>query len=348
MEKKIERLTADQERELVDFRNRQWAIGTSCEPMNRAEAEIAISDAYREIGKAPPKFFWMTSPMTCALALHVLTKIAENTKALAGLGAGLWDGLGDGLGAGLWDGLRDGLGDGLWDGLWAGLGAGLGQTWWWGQMDAFWLAFYRFGTDLGCTQKPEHLRRLAIMERISASCGFWYPRDGVCLVSDRFLSVKWDESRNAVGMPFRLHSGDGAAVRFRDQWGLFYWHGYRIPFSHEWIITDKARITADAIMAEPNAELRRIMCEITAFEPIRSIAKVVARDKDGNGHDRQLLSAEIGGETIRIVEVINGSVEPDGSCRKFLLGAMPGETPHDVIAASYGINPKHFREAVRT
>jgi hypothetical protein len=101
-------------------------------------------------------------------------------------------------------------------------------------------------------------------------------------------------------------------------------------------------------MAEPNAELRRIMCEITAFEPIRKIAKTLAKDKDGNGLTRRLLSAKIGSETVRIVEVENGSLEPDGTRRKFLLGAMPGKTPHEVIAASYGIAAQHYREAVRS
>jgi hypothetical protein len=60
------------------------------------------------------------------------------------------------------------------------------------------------------------------------------------------------------------------------------------------------------------------------------------------------LTAEVKGETLRIVEVVNGSLEPDGTRRKFLLGAMPGKTPHEAIAASYGINPAHYQEAVRT
>jgi hypothetical protein len=215
-------------------------------------------------------------------------------------------------------------------------------------MDTSWLAFYRFGTDLGCEQKAEHLRRLAIMERIAASCGFWYPRDGICLVSDRFARVTWDDARNAAGLPFRLHNATGMAVQFRDGWGLHYWHGYRIPADKAWIIEDKGRVTAETIMAETNAELRRIMCEVTEFAPIRAIARIVSEDHDGNGRPRRLLVAHVAGDDIRLLEVENGSLEPDGSRRKFVLGAMPGETPHDAVAASYGIGPRHFREAVRT
>jgi hypothetical protein len=146
----------------------------------------------------------------------------------------------------------------------------------------------------------------------------------------------------------RPHCDSGPSHRWRDGFEIHHWHGYRIPDDHSWIVTDKARITADAIMTEPNAELRRVMCEVTAFDPIRAIAKVIAEDVDGNGHPRRLLTADIKGDKIRIVEVQNGSLEPDGSRRKFLLGAMPGATPHDVVAASYGINPKIYVEAVRT
>src|SRR5208337_3942180 len=113
-------------------------------------------------------------------------------------------------------------------------------------------------------------------------------------------------------------------------------------------IKNKEEITAEAIMKEPNAELRRIMCEITGFEPVLSIAEVVSKDKDGNRHPRRLLTVKINEDILRIIEVQNGSLEPNGTYRKFLLGAMPGSTPKEAIAASYGISPKHYREAVRT
>jgi hypothetical protein len=51
---------------------------------------------------------------------------------------------------------------------------------------------------------------------------------------------------------------------------------------------------------------------------------------------------------VRILEVSNGTREPDGTRRTFHLGAMPGDTPHQVVAASYGINPETYRESVRT
>jgi phage baseplate assembly protein W len=177
---------------------------------------------------------------------------------------------------------------------------------------------------------------------MTASAGFYWTLDGICFASERPSEIHLDQGG-------QLHAEDGMAIRYAGTgWGLYSWHGYRIPDDHSWIITDKARITAEAIMAEPNAELRRIMCEVTAFAPIRAIAEVVAEDVDGNGHARRLMTANIKGDVIRIVEVQNGSLEPDGSRRKFLLGALAGQTPRDVIAASYGINSKFYIEACRT
>src|SRR5208283_5798070 len=88
----------------------------------------------------------------------------------------------------------------------------------------------------------------------------------------------------------RPHCSNGPSHRWRDGFEIYHWHGYRIPTTHTWIIKNKEEITAEAIMKEPNAELRRIMCEITGFEPVLSIAEVVSKDKDGNRHPRRLLT----------------------------------------------------------
>jgi hypothetical protein len=228
--------------------------------------------------------------------------------------------------------------------------------WWAGQMDTFWLAYYRFGSMIGCPQKKNLLERLDIMERIAASCGFWFPRNGICVVSDRFASTHWDNTRNAAGLPTRLHHDTDMAVSFRDGWGIYYWHGLRIPPSHEWLFTNRAKLNADAIDKEPNAELRRVMLEIYGFERYLNErdARLIASD-ELHGVPRRLHEVIVAGEPIRVIEVVNGSFEPDGSRRKFSLGAArrrgsqdQPNTPHEAVANSYGINPSHYVEAVRT
>jgi hypothetical protein len=76
-------------------------------------------------------------------------------------------------------------------------------------------------------------------------------------------------------------------------------------------------------------------------------ARLVSAD-ELHGQPRRLLEIDVAGNRLRIIEVTNGSLEPDGTRRKFHLGALRGETPAEVIAASYGIAPKIYREAVRS
>jgi hypothetical protein len=110
-----------------------------------------------------------------------------------------------------------------------------------------------------------------------------------------------------------------------------------------------------AVEAETNVEWRRVMLEReyggrTGFDIyLQARQPHVLAEDEVHGQPRRLLETRAkGGGPIRIVEVINGSAEPDGTRRKFYLGAMRGRTPHEVVAASYGINPDVYREAVRT
>ncbi len=87
--RKIEKLTSQQELDLIRFRERMWSQGVSCQPFDRATAEQAITEAYATIGQAKPKFFWMPSPMSCSLALYVLRCFADDVTRKTRLGAGL-------------------------------------------------------------------------------------------------------------------------------------------------------------------------------------------------------------------------------------------------------------------
>ncbi|WP_206659554.1 DUF6745 domain-containing protein [Hansschlegelia zhihuaiae] len=201
------------------------------------------------------------------------------------------------------------------------------------------LSFFRHVAklDLPIYDKWRHYEASAIHG------GFRWVHPDFCIVSDRPRVLKVDEAR-------RPHCDDGPSHLWADGFRIYHWHGYRLPVSHEWIIADRARLSPDVIDAEPNAELRRIMLEVYGFDRYfhERNALTLAEDHDGNGHLRRLMSADVGGEEIRVVEVLNGSLEPDGTRRRFILGAMPGETPHEAIANSYGIAPKRYREAVRT
>ena len=284
------------------------------------------------------------------------------------IGANLSSNLGNNLGANLGNNLRASLCDNLWnnlgdnlcaniganlraslcDSLWANLGANLRANLWdnstlWGSWSFGWLAFCEFPLELGHTYPSNIAEKLSSTMRHARTCGGWlyaYPK--IAFQSQRPTVI----ARDAAG---RLHHETSQAMLFADGYGFYSWHGYRLPTSHEWLIAEKHKITPDHIEKESNAELRRIALEIFGFDRYLAAreAKVIATD-ELHGQPRRLLSCKVGGEKILVLEVINGSDEPDGSRRKFHLGAMRGSNPHECIAASFGRPPKKYREAVGT
>jgi len=207
-----------------------------------------------------------------------------------------------------------------------------------GQHDADWLSFYDFFSRCESVTIPE-IEKLRPAMTIAKNAGWWWPFEDICIVTERPIAVHLDAAK-------RLHAEECPAVEYADGWGVFCWHGYRIPKKSSWIITDKAKMTPDLIDAEPNAELRRVMLEISGFENYlkNRKAKVLSDDVDGAGLPRRLMEVTVAGEAVRIIEVQNSSLEPDGTRRKFILGAMRGNTPHEAIAASFGFNPNAFKE----
>ena len=104
------------------------------------------------------------------------------------------------------------------------------------------------------------------------------------------------------------------------------------------------------IRRETNAELRRVMMEIYADvngpgKLLQNMgAELIAQD-ECRGLPRRLYN--IDGE--RFILLQNGTLEPDGSRREYLLGADPEAlTPHAVVARSYGRPVSKYNEAVRT
>jgi hypothetical protein len=150
--------------------------------------------------------------------------------------------------------------------------------------------------------------------------------------------------RDHVG---RLHCADGPAISWGETFALYCWHGQRVPAAY---ITERDTRTADQILGETNAEMRRILMEIYADvhgpdAMLRDMGAQLVAEDSCHGRPRRLYDVR----GARYVQVVNGTPEPDGTRRAFLLGAHPeASTPHDAIAASYARPAGRFREAVRT
>lgn len=197
-QKKIDKLTPEQEALLPVYRDKWIKIGLQTGAANRPEAERGVRLAYKNAGLEPPdEIVWKDSPF----AGHQMAKeITSNAVPI------------------------------------------------YGQHSAAWLGFYDYFwqvVGLDCVAPLEGLILVA-----QNAC-WWWSFDKLAIITERATDLHLDEQG-------RLHKDDGMAIRWPDGWGLYAWHGVRVP---EKVIMAPETLTVDEIKAEPNIEVRRIMIE---------------------------------------------------------------------------------------
>ena len=328
---RIESLTSSQEADLIAFREECLAYGRSCEPADRPRAEMAISELYAALGHRPPRVWWVDGPATGSL---IRTLVSANLRD--NLGANLGANLGDNLRANLRANLRDNIGDNLRANLRDNLGANL-FWYFWGQHEIYWIAYYIWPDG---ALRPMHtegqLELLGHWLALSRSAGWWQPYENICFVCDR-------PKRQEIDMAGRLHNENGPAILCRDGWPVYAWHGVRIDAR---VIEKPETITVDEIRAEQNAEIRRVM--IFRYGPERFLRDSGAIPKQDDGYGELFeIPGPAGAE--KWVRVVNGSAEPDGSYRDFLLPTFPDvQTAQEAVARSYGMQANDYAPALRT
>ncbi|MQY05803.1 DUF6745 domain-containing protein [Actinomadura macrotermitis] len=235
----------------------------------------------------------------------------------------------------------------------APLRAELGETpgfAWYGQHDASWLAYLDVRHRLGLNEHtPEEDHRFGLWTAIARSCGWWWPQDDVCVISERPTAVHTEETPTRSG-GLRLHSPDGPAVRFADGWSVHAWHGTRVP---GWVVTEP---DVERIAAENNIEVRRCAIERIGWDVYidRAGLDLVATAPDpGNpGCELRLYdlrrSPGIWGPRDRVLLAVNGSVERDGTRRRYGLG-VPGyfNDPIEAAGWSYGLTGAQYSQLLR-
>ena len=254
--KKIKRLTTSQESRLVEYREEWLAIGRSTEPADRPKAEAAIGALYALIGEAPPYFWWVDGPAVGSLVKTIFR---------------------DNLGANLGANLRDNLVANLWDNLGANLRTNLrANLFWhfWGQHESAWPAYYHFcDSEIRPMYSQSDRSMLGYWLDCSRSMGWWDPFCNVVFLCER-------PQRQLVDDRGFLHSGTGPAILCRDGWPVYAWHGVRVDAQ---IIDQPDTITSQQVLAERNAEVRRVMIERMGLDRFISQAngRVLHTDQDG-------------------------------------------------------------------
>jgi hypothetical protein len=168
--------------------------------------------------------------------------------------------------------------------------------------------------------KVDYVAPLKGMIDLAAVGGWWWPFENAVILTERPVHLSRD-SRN------RLHDEHGPAISYSDGWGVYVWHGLRVP---RWVIESPEKITVEKIDAEANAEVRRVLVERygLARYATDSGAQVVHEDKDLLGFPRRLLRKtlrDVG--DVLLVEVRNSTLEPDGSRKTYLLPVHPELRP---------------------
>ena len=142
-----------------------------------------------------------------------------------------------------------------------------------GGMELFWLMFYKYIRDvLGAKSKksPDTLVEL------SRCAGWWWAVEKnnklTIVIADRPDILEVDSDG-------RLHCEDGPAVRYRDGFELYYWHGTAVEKA--WIV-DKESIDPSLVMTHSNAELRRVLIEIVGLNKALDVLgyRVIQEDED--------------------------------------------------------------------
>ena len=238
--------------------------------------------------------------------------VGEREVELLKAWASVWASVWDSVGASVWDSVGDSV---------------------FGNHDAQWLGFYDFfGEVLNLD-----VSKLNGLTELAKCCGWWIPYENVCILQDRPLAIHKDNQG-------RLHNENGMAVEYRDSWGAYLWHGVRVP---EYVILEPNKITTHDIVTEQNAEIRR--AKMFQYGLTRFIEDSGAKLEQSDGYGELYRIETPGGEIEKFVKVVNGTPEPDGSYKDYILPTWPNvQTAHEAVARSYNRQVAEYAPEVRT
>jgi len=182
---------------------------------------------------------------------------------------------------------------------------------------------------------------------LARSCGWWWPRDHVCVLAERMSAIHTEPIPDGDGQ-LRLHSADGPAIEYPDGWTVHVWHGTRVP---SWVIEEP---TVDRIAAETNVEVRRCAIEKIGWAAFIDQAGLrfvsCAADPGNPGAELRLydLPYERWGASTRLLLAVNGSVERDGTRRRYGLRVPPWfDDPLDAAGWTYGLSGAQYAHLQR-
>lgn len=244
------KMTELEEHKLVAFREKWLAIGLDCGPVDRAKFENAVCKLYGKLEKPitkRPLFIQCSSPLVALIFMNVIKKM-DLSK------------LSSQLSSQLDSQLRSEKLEWL--------------SYWGGQYWASWCAFYLFPyeTFKNYEYKKDDLENLQLWTDISTSVNWWWSFEDFVFFSDKPKHIKFDDRK-------QLHCEDDKAVKYKDGYGLYVWHGV---VTTEQAIMRPNEITVDMILKEDNQEVRRVLMERMGMRRFLLEAKPEILDQDAH------------------------------------------------------------------
>ncbi|MDI6808496.1 MAG: hypothetical protein QME66_05875 [Candidatus Eisenbacteria bacterium] len=250
MPKRIDVLTEQQKESLKSWCDEWIKIGLSTEPADWDRQEKALRACYRyaKLNDGIP-IIRVASPIVGAFAAPIAANIISKVKKV--------DIKDFAVDSDVYSAVDSAVDSKVWWHYWLG-----GALW------VYWPSFTQFfvekcGLDLG-----EVGDRATAYAELSRSGGYIWPNKYFAMVCDRPEKI----SRDARG---RLHCEDSMAIRWRDGWGLWMWHGVRVPAK---LIMDPDSATREDIINETNSEVSRVWAERLGWEKYFKLADVVKQD----------------------------------------------------------------------
>jgi hypothetical protein len=244
----------------------------------------------------------------------------------------VWAQVWDRVGAQVWAQVRDQVWDRVGAQVWAQVRDQVSRCAY-GSHEASWLSFYdtfeRAGIS-GC-------ERLRGMGTVARSAGWWWPFAGAVILTERPERLERDDRG-------RLHSPTGMAIRYPDGFGVYAWHGVRVPAE---VIERPEMLDVARITNESNAEVRGVMLERYGLE--RYVRECGARVLDRSDYGT-LWRAELpNDEPLVLVEVENSTPEPDQSRKRYMIRVPPTiERAREAVSWSFGMGEQEYAPAAES
>jgi hypothetical protein len=156
-------------------------------------------------------------------------------------------------------------------------------------------------------------------------------------LSERHTTLNRDEAG-------RLHCEDGLACGYPDGWGVYAWHGVRVPAD---LILRPQDQTIAQIQQESNAEIRRVRLERYGFDRYvqDTGAAVIHADETGTLYRNEFPDDE----PLVMVSVLNSTPEADQSFKRYMLRVPPDMTQaRQAVAWTFGRQAQEYAPTIES